>query len=83
MVQTNPFERAARARKVTRLVTVLLAADCDADAAERMDGPSRRLAAQAASYVVGEKINPPSAETWAEVVAALREHERAACGVAR
>jgi hypothetical protein len=68
---TNPYEDAARQRKVTALVAVLLAVECTADDAERMDDNGWANAAAAGLR------RGPSAETRALVVEALRAHERA------
>lgn len=65
-VTSNPYERAARAEKVTALVAVLTAAGCDTATLPKLDADARRTAELAARL-----RRPASPTTWEQVGAAL------------
>lgn len=62
----NPYERAARAEKVAKLVAVLTAAGCDAATLALLDAGALHTAELAARL-----RRPASATTWEHVGAAL------------
>jgi hypothetical protein len=69
-VSVNPHEDAARERKVTALLTVLLAAGHSAEDAETLWDEGWSYYARVAG------VKPPSETTRARVVEALRNHAR-------
>lgn len=73
---TNQFERAARAAKVMKLTTTALrvysTVEADKPASEWIENLTD---AQRDALVRVARVNPASAETWRDVVNALRDAE--------